>query len=93
MIEHDFVAADLPTLIVWSEGDPIIPVSHAITAHARLPNSRLELFAGATHEPHRREPERFAEAIARFIAETDPYSPPRPAGGTSGAAGTGSTSS
>jgi pimeloyl-ACP methyl ester carboxylesterase len=82
MIEHGFVAADLPTLIIWSEGDPIIPVSHAITAHARLANSRLELFAGATHEPHRREPGRVAEAIARFIAETEPYPEPRHTGGS-----------
>jgi pimeloyl-ACP methyl ester carboxylesterase len=72
MLEHGFVPDDLPTLIVWSANDPIIPVQHAIAAHERLPNSRLDLFAGATHEPHRREPERFAEAVATFIAETSP---------------------
>jgi pimeloyl-ACP methyl ester carboxylesterase len=72
MLEHGFVTDDLPTLIVWSANDPIIPVRHAIAAHDRLPNSRLELFAGATHEPHRREPQRFAQVVASFIAETLP---------------------
>ncbi len=69
MIEHGYLAADLPTLIVWSAHDPIIPVSHAHAAHLRLPNSRLELFAAGTHEPHRREPQRFADAVAAFVAE------------------------
>jgi pimeloyl-ACP methyl ester carboxylesterase len=72
MLEHGFVADDLPALIVWSAHDPIIPVQHALDAHARLPNSRLELFAGPTHEPHRREPQRFAQAVANFIAVTLP---------------------
>lgn len=72
MLEHGFVTDDQPTLIVWSANDPIIPVQHAIAAHERLPNSRLEVFAGATHEPHRREPQRFAAAVATFIAETTP---------------------
>jgi pimeloyl-ACP methyl ester carboxylesterase len=71
MVAHGFVRPELPTLIVWSRGDPIIPVAHAIRAHGRLPNSRLEIFDDATHEPHRREAERFAVAVTRFIAETD----------------------
>ena len=72
MVEHGFIAADLPTLFVWSSGDPIIPVRHAIRAHERLPQSRIELFDGATHEPHRREAARFAAAVAAFIDETAP---------------------
>jgi pimeloyl-ACP methyl ester carboxylesterase len=72
MVANDFVRPELPTLIIWSKGDPIIPARHAIRAHERLPNSRLDLFEGATHEPHRREPDRFAAAVAAFIDETDP---------------------
>jgi pimeloyl-ACP methyl ester carboxylesterase len=72
MIEMDYVARKVPTLIVWADRDPIIPVSHAHATLDHLPNSRLVLFEGRTHEPHRREPERFAETVADFIAETDP---------------------
>ncbi len=76
MIEHGYVAADLPTLIISSAEDPIIPVQHAIDAHERLPESRLDLFAGATHEPHRREPQRFADTLASFIGERFADAPP-----------------
>ncbi len=75
MIEHGFVPDDLPTLIVWSAHDPIIPVSHAITTHHALPGSRLELFDASTHEPHRREPQRFADAVAAFVADTQGPAP------------------
>ena len=50
---HDrlYLAADLPTLVVWGERDPIIPVAHGREAHAAMPGSRLEVFAGAGHFP------------------------------------------
>ncbi len=54
MLELDYLAADVPTLIVWSEHDPIIPVTHAYATHAHLPGSRLEIIPGRSHEPHRR---------------------------------------
>jgi hypothetical protein len=30
------------------------------------------VFEGSTHEPHRREAQRFADAVSAFIAETAP---------------------
>jgi pimeloyl-ACP methyl ester carboxylesterase len=68
MIEMGYLSTSLPTLIIWSEHDPIIPVSHAHATHAHLPGSRLELLPGTSHEPHRRHPERFAELIAGFVS-------------------------
>ena len=50
----DAVAAHVPTLLVWNEGDPVIPVAHARAAHEHLPGSRLVVFPGSGHEPHRR---------------------------------------
>lgn len=67
MIEMNYLAPELPTLIVWSEHDPIIPVSHALATHRHLPSSRLELMPGSSHEPHRRHAARFADAVADFI--------------------------
>ena len=46
-----YLAAALPTLIVWGDQDPIIPVSHAIAAHDAIPGSRLEIFEGVGHFP------------------------------------------
>lgn len=67
-----YLAAELPTLIVWGERDPLIPVSHAREAHQRMPGSRLEVFAGAGHFPYRDEPRRFAETLLDFIRTTSP---------------------
>ena len=39
----------VPTLLVWGERDPIIPVEHGLATHQLVPSSRLELFEGAGH--------------------------------------------
>jgi pimeloyl-ACP methyl ester carboxylesterase len=67
-----YLAAGTPTLIVWGDRDPIIPVDHAYGAHSRLPHARLEIFEGSGHFPQLDDPVRFAEALAEFVAATDP---------------------
>jgi pimeloyl-ACP methyl ester carboxylesterase len=62
----------LPTLIVWGERDPLIPVAHAHAAHRAMPGSRLEVFAGVGHFPQLHDPVRFALTVADFIASTEP---------------------
>jgi len=65
-------AARLPTLIVWGAQDRLIPVSHAIAAHQRIPGSRLEIFDGVGHYPHCEAPERFVAVLVDFIRSTKP---------------------
>lgn len=72
MIDVDRLLMHVPTLIVWSEHDHVIPVRHAHDTHAHLPGSRLELFPGASHEPHRRHAARFVDLVSDFVATTDP---------------------
>jgi pimeloyl-ACP methyl ester carboxylesterase len=72
MIEMQYLADHNPTLIVWSEEDNVIPVAHALELHRHLPSSRLELFPGRGHEPHRRHAARFADVVADFVATTVP---------------------
>jgi pimeloyl-ACP methyl ester carboxylesterase len=67
-----YLAAELPTLIVWGEQDPLIPVRHGIEAHETIPGSRLEVFRGAGHFPHRDDPTRFARALLDFVRTTEP---------------------
>jgi pimeloyl-ACP methyl ester carboxylesterase len=71
---HDrlYLTANLPTLLLWGERDPIIPVSHAHAAHAAMPGSRLEVFAASGHFPHMDDTFRFVEAMRDFLATTDP---------------------
>jgi pimeloyl-ACP methyl ester carboxylesterase len=66
------LAAEVPTLIVWGDADPIIPVDHAYAAHTSIPGSRLEIFEGVGHYPHCEAPERFVAVLADFIEATLP---------------------
>src|SRR6266403_1908579 len=67
-----YLAAELPTMIVWGEQDRVIPPTHARAAHAAIPGSRLELFPDAGHFPHRSDPRRFVEVLLDFVRTTEP---------------------
>jgi len=67
-----YLAAAVPTMIVWGDRDDIIPVAHAHAAHELLPQSRLEIFEGAGHFLHVEQPLRFAETLRDFIEHTQP---------------------
>ena len=64
------LAAEVPTLIVWGDADPIIPVDHAYAAHASIPGSGLEIVEGVGHYPHCEAPEPFVEVLSDFIENT-----------------------
>lgn len=67
-----YLAAAMPTLIVWGDNDPIIPVAHAFETHELMPGSRLEVFEGVGHFPHVEVPEQFVAALSDFIDGTEP---------------------
>jgi pimeloyl-ACP methyl ester carboxylesterase len=67
-----YLAAALPTLLVWGDRDPIIPVAHARAAGALLPAARTEIVPRAGHVPHRHDPAAFAALVAGFVASTPP---------------------
>jgi len=71
---HDrlYLAANLPTLLVWGERDPIIPVAHGRAAHASMPGSRLEVFDASGHFPHLDDPVRFTNVMWDFLTTTEP---------------------
>lgn len=69
-----YLAARMPTLIIWGDRDSIIPVSHAHAAHAAIPGSRLAILEGSGHFPHAEQPLRFVEVLSDFLATTEPSS-------------------
>ena len=69
-----YLAKGLPTLIVWGERDPLIPMRHAVRTHELMSGSRLEIFPGAGHYPYLDDPERFAAILLDFIRTTKPRS-------------------
>jgi pimeloyl-ACP methyl ester carboxylesterase len=67
-----YLAAPMPTLILWGERDDIIPVSHAYAAHEAMPGSRLVVIDKVGHFPQIEAPEQFVEAVIDFIHSTEP---------------------
>jgi pimeloyl-ACP methyl ester carboxylesterase len=67
-----YLAAHVPSLIVWGDRDRMIPVQHGHDAHAHMPNSRLEVFPGAGHFPFNDDPARFVALLHDFISTTEP---------------------
>lgn len=66
-----YLAAHMPTLIVWGDRDPFIPHHHGSTTHAAIPGSRLEIFPGVGHYPHCEDPARFIAVVRDFIESTE----------------------
>ncbi len=71
-LDRLYLAEALPLLIIWGDGDPIIPVEHAEAAHRELPGSRIEIFEGVGHVPQLQSPGSFIAALERFLEETEP---------------------
>jgi pimeloyl-ACP methyl ester carboxylesterase len=60
-------AEQVPMLLIWNRGDPVIPLAHAQAHAARAASTRLVVFPERGHEPHRRSARRFAEEVAAFV--------------------------
>jgi pimeloyl-ACP methyl ester carboxylesterase len=70
-LDRLYLAAHVPTLIVWGNRDDIIPVAHATAAHEAIPGSQLAVLAGVGHFPHVEAPERFLSVLIDFLGEAD----------------------
>ena len=73
MLDRTYLAALMPTLLVWGSHDAIIPIEHAHIAHAAMPGSRLEIHEEAGHFPHHTDPRRFLDDLFTFIEQTEPF--------------------
>jgi len=56
-----------PTLLLWGDEDPVVPISVAHKLAARLPQARLTTFPGVGHCPMLEQPARFNELVADWI--------------------------
>jgi len=67
-----YLLASLPTMIVWGDRDPLIPVAHGHRAHRAIKGSVLKVYKGVGHFPHFDEPVRFVDDLVGFIDSTEP---------------------
>ncbi len=54
-------------LLIWGEGDRMIPAAHVEAARAELPHSQVAMLPRSGHFPHLDEPEAFAAVLAAFV--------------------------
>ena len=57
-----------PTLLLWSDGDPVSPVSVGRFLERRIPGARLEIIAGGTHSFAQERPDEVAAALRKHLA-------------------------
>lgn len=67
-----YLTAAVPTLLVWGQRDPVLPVQHAQAAAEALPGAALQVVPKAGHLPHRSCPEGFARSLRAFVLGTQP---------------------
>jgi pimeloyl-ACP methyl ester carboxylesterase len=71
-----YLAKEMPSLIMWGERDPVIPIIHGVRASETMPGARLVRFEDAGHFPHRDDPRRFVDELLDFIESTEPADMP-----------------
>lgn len=62
----------VPTMILWGDRDPAIPVALAHRLHKEIPLSELRVLRDCGHVPHMERPEETNEAILSFLARHPP---------------------
>lgn len=59
----------VPTLVMWGEQDPWIPLEHAHRFGRDIPAARLVTYPGLGHVPMEEDPEATARDLLRFLRE------------------------
>lgn len=60
-----------PTLIIWGEQDPLIPLSFGQQLQQALPHAQFALLHHSGHRPMMNEPQRFSQIVLDFLAQDD----------------------
>lgn len=67
-----YLAAHVPTLIVWGERDAVIPVAHGRATHEAIPGSRLAIHPDAGHFLPVEQAPWLTEVLSDFVDATEP---------------------
>jgi pimeloyl-ACP methyl ester carboxylesterase len=67
-IESNAHSIQQPTLLVWGEDDPEIPLAHGRKLFDEMPNARLVVLQSCGHMPMEERPREFTEVLTRFCA-------------------------
>lgn len=65
-ISRDAHLIKQPTLLLWGETDPEIPLADGEQLHSEIPGSRLIVFQKCGHLPHEEYPTEFTKIVTEF---------------------------
>lgn len=66
-LEQSMSTLAVPCLLIWGEGDTIVPPAVSRRMHALIPNSTLTVVDGETHAFPFEDPKRFISAMKNFL--------------------------
>ena len=66
----------VPSLLVWGEADPLVPVAYAEEMQRLIPESRLVVLPRAAHVAMWDQPAKFNETMLAFLEEVEAQPPP-----------------
>jgi pimeloyl-ACP methyl ester carboxylesterase len=72
-LDRLYLADQLPTLIVWGDADPVVPVEHGRNAHRIVAHSRYAEIEGSGHWPMLDAPDRIVRELTEFMEKTEPF--------------------
>jgi len=72
MTDRAYLAANMPTCVLWGAKDSVLPVAHAEIARRTFPGARIEIVEGGGHFPHEEFPDRFTSVLTDFVRSTSP---------------------
>ncbi len=67
VLKERLAEVTVPTLLVWGEKDPIVPVKHAFQAAGVIPHCQVKVFSEVGHDVHRDELQGFSHAVRKFL--------------------------
>lgn len=63
----------VPTLLVWGENDPLVPLRYGEAMQREIPNARLVVIPRAAHVTMWDAPEAFNRVATEFLASVEPH--------------------
>ena len=75
-LRKELAAISAPTLLVWGERDPLVPLPLAGEYERAIPDARLVVLAGTGHVAMVDRPAEFAAALLDFVCERVSPQPP-----------------
>ena len=66
---EDLPKVGAPTLLIWKNRDPYLPIANARRAAKLIPNVKLEIMPGTGHAPHKSDADAFNGLLAGFLGK------------------------